>query len=96
MLTRNKKIFIVFQVLSRTFLLAFGAFLLFDDLLWDNIGGIAGITGMAPSIGVVEIYEIGGVHIHHGYIGFILVLMASISLYYIYKDNFKKKWFNGE
>lgn len=77
----NGKIFLGLRIISRLFLLGFGIFLLLDDLLWENIGGIAQITGMAPTIGVIKEYKIKGIHIHHGYIGFIFILMSAVSLY---------------
>ncbi len=85
----QKKLFLLLRILSRVFLLAFGVFLLIDDLLWDNIGGLGDITGMVPTIGVVKTYEIGGVHIHHGYIGFLLMLMAGTSLLFMYVNEIK-------
>lgn len=83
------KIFLSLRVLSRVFLLLFGLFLFIDDLLWHNIGGATSLTGMAPTVGVIKTYEIAGIHIHHAYIGFILMLMAAISLICIYIERTK-------
>ena len=82
--------FLILKILSRVFLVIFGAILLYDDLLWENFGGLRDATGMPPTIGVIDIYEIGGVHIHHSWIGAILVFIASFSLVFIYVNDIKK------
>lgn len=78
------KFFFSLRIASRVFLLLFGLFLFIDDLLVHNIGGLTGGT-----VGVVETYEIGGIHIHHAYVGFILMLMAAVSLIFMYLERKK-------
>jgi len=87
----NGKVFLALKVLSRVFLFILGAIMLFDDLLWDNIGGLRDLTGMAPTMGVVEIYEVAGIHIHHGWVGFTLMFMAGFSLVFIYANDIKRE-----
>lgn len=51
-------------------LFIFGVFLVIDDLFLHNIG-------------VIQIYSIRGLHIHHSIIGTLLMLASSISVLFI-------------
>lgn len=84
------RIFIALRVLSRVFVFLFGFILFFDDLLWHNIGGISNATGLSPTMGSIETYNLWGLHIHHGVIGFLFMFIAGFSLLFIYINDIKK------
>ncbi|MCD6575531.1 MAG: hypothetical protein J7K73_00015 [Nanoarchaeota archaeon] len=84
------KLFLALRILSRVFLLGFGIFLVVDDMLWHNIGGLRDITGNMPMIGVIKPIEIGGIHIHHGFIGLLIAAMAASSIIFIHIAETKK------
>jgi len=87
----KSKIFVGLRVLSRVLLLLFGTFLLLDNIWWNNIGRVANLNGIVPSIGAVETYSVGGVMLPHGGIGVLLMFISGFSLVFIYVNDIRKK-----
>lgn len=74
------------------FIVFFGVFLVFDDMLWHNIGGLGSATGMVPMIGIIKPIIIAGIHIHHLYAGilFMFIGLGAIVLHFYERKMFKK------
>lgn len=75
---KNGKLFLTFRIVPRILLFVFGVGLVLDDVFWHNI-----------SVG--SIYSLGGFHIHHSMIGFLLILAAGISLFFIGAEMIEKE-----
>jgi len=76
----NPEVALILQILSRFFIIAFGFFLLIDDLLIHNISGRHKNLIENGVVKAKQKYIFNGFHVHHGYVGALLVFMGAFSM----------------